>query len=61
MTDEREVRDAMAAAQRDAAANQAQGTGTFVAAAHASQLEGSEARAAQKDPGSMGNPEGEGR
>ena len=55
---EQEVRDAMAAARRAEQQYQQQGTGRFVREAHASQLPGSEARAAQKDPGSMGSPEG---
>jgi hypothetical protein len=53
---EQEVRDAMAAAHRADEQHQQQGTGRFIPEAHAFQLEGSEARAAQKDPGSMGQP-----
>jgi hypothetical protein len=59
---ESEVAAAMAAAHRADEQHQQQGTGRFVREAHASQLEGSETRREQKDPGSMGNPErGEGR
>jgi hypothetical protein len=61
MSGEQEVRDAMAAAHRAADANQAQGAGVFVAAAHASQLPGRASLKEQRDPGSMGNPEGESR
>jgi hypothetical protein len=59
---ESEVAAAMAKADRADEQHQQQGTGRFIPEAHASQLEGSEARAAQKDPGSMGDPsKGEGR
>jgi hypothetical protein len=55
---EQEVAAAMAEAHWAAEQHQQQGTGRFVCEAHVSQLPGSEARAAQKDPGSMGSPEG---
>ena len=55
---EQEVAAAMAEAHWAAEQHQQQGTGRFVREAHVSQLPGSEARAAQKDPGSMGSPEG---
>jgi hypothetical protein len=59
---ESEVAAAMAEAHRADEQYQQQGTGRFIREAHASQIPGSEARAEQRDPGSMGDPErGEGR
>ena len=59
MNDQQQVRDALAAAHRAAAEDQ--GLGRFVPEAHASHLEGRSSLTEQRDPGSMGNPEGEGR
>jgi hypothetical protein len=56
---ENEVAAAMAKAERDAAVDQ--GLGRFIPEAHASQLEGRATLKEQRDPGSMGNPEGERR